>query len=180
MNDGLIPRRYAKALLKFATDKKADKRVYGLMNTLTGSFAGEPTLEAAVVNPFIAPAQKEKLLMTAAGATEADTVFSDFLRLLLTNNRIGLIRAIALAYEDGYRKEHHIYKVVVTAAAPMAPEGEERLKKLIQEHLNGGTMEYTFRTDPSLIGGFTVNIGSEKLDASIKNELEQLRLKLLG
>ncbi len=41
-------------------------------------------------------------------------------------------------------------------------------------------MEYDFKIDPELIGGFTVNIGSERLDASIKNELKQLRLKLLG
>ena len=68
----------------------------------------------------------------------------------------------------------------MTAAAPMAPADEERLKKFISSHLDGGTMEYDFKIDPELIGGFTVNIGSERLDASIKNELKQLRLKLLG
>lgn len=180
MNDGLIPRRYAKALLKFAKEKNAEKRVYELMNALSRSFAAEPSLEATVANPFIAPGQKVQLLSTAAGAASTDTVYADFLKLLLDNNRIEFVRAIALAYEDDYRRENHIYKVEVTAAAPMAPEGETRLKSLIESHLNGGTMEYSFRVDPELIGGFTVNIGSEKLDASIKNELEQIRLKLLG
>ncbi len=41
-------------------------------------------------------------------------------------------------------------------------------------------MEYTFRVDPDLIGGFTVDIDNERLDASVKNELKQLRLRLLG
>ena len=68
----------------------------------------------------------------------------------------------------------------VAAAAAMAPAEEERLKKIILSHLNGGKMEYTFKIDPQLIGGFTVNIGSQKLDASVKNELKQLHLKLLG
>ena len=40
-------------------------------------------------------------------------------------------------------------------------------------------MEYTYSTDPDLIGGFTVDIDNERLDASVKNELKQLRLKLL-
>ena len=41
-------------------------------------------------------------------------------------------------------------------------------------------MEYGTRVDPDLIGGFTVNIGSEQLDASVRNELKQLGIKLLG
>ena len=57
---------------------------------------------------------------------------------------------------------------------------EDRLKKLIASHLGGGTMEYTFKVNPDLIGGFTVTIGSEKLDTSVKNQLKQLHLKLLG
>lgn len=42
MNDGLIPRRYAKALLKFAQEKGEAERVYTLMQTLSGSFVKEP------------------------------------------------------------------------------------------------------------------------------------------
>jgi F-type H+-transporting ATPase subunit delta len=57
---------------------------------------------------------------------------------------------------------------------------DARLKKLISSHLGGGSMEYVSKIDPSLIGGFSVNIGSEKLDASVKNELKQLQLRLLG
>ena len=180
MNEGLIPRRYAKALLKFAVGKGADKRMYALMTNLTHSFAANPALDSTVANPFISPAKKEELLITAAGAEGDDLVYRDFLKLLRTNNRLPLVRGIALAYGDDYRKANGIYRVEVTAAAPMDAAGEERLKKLILSHLDGGTMEYDFKIDPELIGGFTVNIGSERLDASIKNELKQLRLKLLG
>lgn len=180
MNEGLIPRRYAKALLKFAEEKSADKRLYELMTTLSGSFESLPELDATVGNPFIAPEKKIQLLTTAAGAAPSDSVFADFMKLLQRNNRLPLARAIALAYQEDYRKAHNIYKVEVTAAAPMGTAEEERLKKLIESHLKGGTMEYSFKVDPELIGGFAVNIGSERLDASIKNDLEQLRQKLLG
>ena len=40
-------------------------------------------------------------------------------------------------------------------------------------------MEYVSRVDPDLIGGFTVSIDNERLDASVRNELKQLRLNLL-
>lgn len=180
MNEGLIPRRYAKALLKYAVEKNADKYLYGLMNQLLKSFEEHPELDATMANPFIDSAKKIQLLLTAAGAEPSDEVYSDFLKLLCNNNRIPLVRSIALAYADDYRKMHNIYKVEVTSAAPMAEQSEERLKKLILSHLKGGTMEYAMKIDPSLIGGFAVKVGSERLDASIKNELQQIQHKLLG
>lgn len=180
MNEGLIPKRYAKALLEFARERNADTRLYGLMGTLVHSFAANPGLEEIMANPFVAPDRKEQLLVTAAGAGSDDVVYADFLKLLRKNKRLPLARAIAMAYGEGYRKGHDIYRVEVTAAAPMAPADEQRLKKLIGSHLNGGTMEYSFKVKPELIGGFTVSVGSEKLDASVQNDLKQLQLKLLG
>ena len=180
MNEGLIPRRYAKALLKFAVERGDDKRLYELTDNLAASFVSHPDLETTVANPFIAPDKKIQLLTTAAGATDKDTTYLDFLKLLRKNNRIDMARSIALAYGEDYRKNNGIYKVEVTAAAPMDRDEEQRLKTLIQGHLKGGTMEYTFRVDPELIGGFTVSIGSEKLDSSVRNQLKELRLKLLG
>lgn len=180
MNEGLIPRRYAKALLEFAKERNSDQRLYGLMDNLTHSFAANPDLEVIMANPFVAPDRKEQLLMTAAGAGSDDVAYADFLKLLRGNKRLPMARSIAIAYGEGYRKEHNIYRVEVTAAAPMAPADEERLKKFISSHLDGGTMEYSFKVKPELIGGFTVSVGSEKLDASVQNDLKQLQLKLLG
>ena len=180
MTQGLIPSRYAKALFEFATEKSADSRIYELMHTLEGSFASEPSLQQAVANPFIPASDKVKLLTSAAGASAGDEVYARFLRLLVDNNRLDAARDIALAYMRLYRSEHHIYLVTVTSAAPMGAAEEERLKKLIARHLNGGTMEYHHSVDPALIGGFTVNINNEKLDASVADGLKQLRLKLLS
>lgn len=180
MNQGLIPSRYAKALFEFASEKQADKRIYELMRLLESSFASEPSLQQAVGNPFIPAADKMKLLTAAAGASEKDEVYARFLQLLADNNRLDVAREIALAYMKIYRREHRIYLVTVTSAAPMAEPEEQRLRNLIIRHLDGGTMEYHHRVDPELIGGFTVTIDNEKLDASVADELKQLRLKLLS
>ena len=53
MNEGLIPHRYAKALLKFAIEKGADKHLYALMNRLQDAFRQFPDLDASMSNPFI-------------------------------------------------------------------------------------------------------------------------------
>lgn len=191
MNEGLIPKRYAKALYKFACEKGADLGLYRLMGNLGRSFADNPTLDSTVANPFVGDDEKTGLLMTAAslaggkaaaaGATEAAAVdvYTDFLKLLRNNRRLPLAGAIARAYCDIYRKENRIYRVTVVSAAPLDAKEKSRLTAFIESHLKGGKMEANFSTDPELIGGFTVDIDNERLDASVKNELKQLRLKLL-
>lgn len=180
MNDGLIPRRYAKALLKFAHEKGQDKTLYALMKTLSASFAEQPDLSTVMNNPFIPADSKAKLLMTASGASEADSCFVDFIKLLQQNNRIGFAREIALAYLSLYRKANNIHKVDITTAAEFPATEMKRIKDLIEKHVNGAEVEYSEAVDPDLIGGFTIGIDSERLDASIKNELKQMRLKLLS
>lgn len=89
------------------------------------------------------------------------------------------MRSIALAYLSIYRKANNIYLVEVVSASDIDADLQSRLKSLIEKHLNGGTMEFSQRVAPELIGGFVVNIDSQRLDASIQNELKQLRLNLL-
>lgn len=180
MNQGLIPSRYAKALYEFAAEQQADTRMYQVMQRLAASFAEQPALAGILANPFVKAADKVKLIDTAAGADASDQVFDRFTALLAQNNRLDLARDIALAYAKLYRREHHIRLVTVTSAAPLAQAEEDRLKSLVQRHLGSDTMEYTSAVNPDLIGGFTVSVDNEKLDASIANELKQLRLKLLS
>ena len=180
MNEGLIPRRYAKALYKVASERNEDSRLFTLMQTLADSFAANPQLQETVANPFVDNAEKAKLLTIAAGATAADSTFADFLKLLAENRRVDLIHHIALAYMFIYRKAHNIRKVEVVSAAPLDPAVEKRIKDLISKHLDGGTMEFSNSVNPDLIGGFIVNIDNERLDASLANELKQLRISLLN
>lgn len=179
MNEGLIPRRYAKALYEVAAERGDDGRVYELAKNLDSQMAHNPALQTVMSNPFVSVADKDKMLETAAGATDADRTWSDFLRLLARNKRYAEVRQIAIAYAGIYRQRHNIYPVEVVSAAELTDDETDRLRKLISAHLDGATMEFNTRVDPELIGGFVINIDSERLDASVKNELEQLRFNLL-
>lgn len=183
MNEGLIPRRYAKALYKVAVQKSAAADIYDLMSTLASSFAGNDRLEPTIANPFVKDAEKINLLNTAAGDSDKSRadLFNDFLKLLVKNKRIDLIRATALAYLDLYRKANNIFIVDVTSAAPMSDDELARIRKAIADQLPADAdIRLNTTVDPDLIGGFVVSLDNKRLDASIKNELKQLRLKLFS
>lgn len=180
MNEGLIPRRYAKALYKVAVERKCDDTVYELMQKLSASFTASPQLRALVANPFVDDSDKTAALKAAAGLNGSNNTFDDFLKLLLQNRRIDMCDAIANAYISLYRSENNIRRVEVVSAAPLAPSVESRIKSIVEEHLHGASMEMSTRIDPQLIGGFIVKVDNERLDASLRNRLKQIRLNLLN
>lgn len=181
MNEGLIPARYAKALYMVACEKKCDTKLYETMKTLERSFSEQPSLQAVLGNPFVGDSDKEELLLTAAGTSaDGEPLFVDFLKLLSRNRRLDMARGIADAYISLYRLKHKIYEVKVVSAAPLEKIEQKHLRDLISRHLGGGEMEYSTSVDPALIGGFTVSVGNERIDASISNELKQLRLNLIS
>lgn len=180
MNDGLIPARYAKALYLVACEKKVDMKIYTMMKVMESSFASQSALQPVLANPYVADSDKESLLMSAAGAEPSDAVFCDFLKLLARNRRLDMARGIANAYIALYRRENKIYEVKIVSAAKLSADEESRLRDLISRHLNGGEMEMSTDVNPDLIGGFTVTVGNERIDASVSNELKQLRLNLIS
>lgn len=180
MDQGLLPRRYAKALYKLAVERNCEADVYGFMQRIVDAYAASPALQQTIANPFVDAATKTQLLLTAAGkGADGSATLADFIKLLVINRRIDLARLIALAYLQIYRNANNIYSVEIVSAAALADADSARLRALIDRHLDGATAEYSFAINPDLIGGFVVNIDSERLDASVKNELEQLRLNLL-
>ncbi len=68
----------------------------------------------------------------------------------------------------------------MVSAAPLDPAVEKRIKALVEANLHGGTMDFSSSVNPDLIGGFVVNIDNERLDASLRNQLKELRLSLLN
>lgn len=180
MNEGLIPRRYATALFKVAAERNDSERLYTMMQNVAAAFAGDAELQRVVANPFVSDKDKISLLTVAAGAESTDATYDDFLRLLSRNKRLDIMGAIARDYCLLYRRARNIRRVIVTSAAPLDDKSLDRLKKLIEDHLAGATMEFSSQVDPGLIGGFTVTVDNERLDASVRNELKQLRLNLLN
>lgn len=180
MNDGLIPRRYAKALYKFAFEKGYDATVYRLMTDLCANFAAQPALQSTMANPFVTDRAKQQLVVTACGLSKPDKVLADFLHMLADNKRLPMLYSIALAYLDTYRHAHNIHQVTVTSAVALDKATQKRITDVIQKQIGSdGSMEYSSIVDPDIIGGFIVAIDNDRLDASIATELKQLKLNLL-
>lgn len=178
MDNGLIPHRYAKALYKYASETGKTEEIYKLMKQVIASFAGNSDMQKVLSNPFVKPQDKDKLLLSAAG-DEADDAYARFIKLIIGHNRADYAYAMMLAYRDIYRKENNILQVNITTAASLPKEQMEKLHDLVKNAFKGSILEFSESVNPDLIGGFVIDVDSVRMDASISNELEQLRQTLL-
>jgi F-type H+-transporting ATPase subunit delta len=179
MNDGLIPKRYANALFKSALDKNNAAAVYEEMKVVVASFEANPTLHKVLANPFVARDEKEKLLIAAAGET-AESDYRAFVKLVLDNNREEFAHRMALSYLSLFREKNSISQVKITTAAPLGDKEMDRLHSLVKKAFPGRKLEFAEQTNPDLIGGFVLDVDSVRMDASLSNEIEQLRQNLLS
>ena len=179
MDNGLIPCRYAKALYKYASEHGTTKAVYDLMNRVVDSFRSAPDMQKVLSNPFVKAEDKEKLLLSAAGG-ETDGAYARFVKLILEHKRTEYAYRMMLAYRDIYRKENNILQVNITTAAELPASQMQQLRQLVERAFKGSTLEFSQSVNPDLIGGFVIDVDSVRMDASISNELEQLRQTLLS
>jgi F-type H+-transporting ATPase subunit delta len=70
--------------------------------------------------------------------------------------------------------------VKITTAAPLGKTEMDRLRGLVQKAFPNRTLEFSEQTNPDLIGGFVLDVDSVRMDASLSNEIEQLRQNLLS
>ena len=173
MNEGLIPNRYAKALYAYANEAGKAAEVYDATLRLSRAFEAEARLARAVENPFLPFDDKRSLLLVAAGAVKNGCI--EF-----SHRRESLLHEMALAYGKKYRSENNIAQVEIATAAALPAAAMKKIKDSVQSHLKGHNLDYTERVDASLIGGFTVKVNGEVLDASVRNDIRKLRLKLLS
>jgi len=126
-------------------------------------------------NPQIEPHVKRDALAAVLG--EADELLRNFLLLVAEKGRIGEIDEIYRELERLIAREARVLELELTTAVELSDEEARRVVRRIEE-ASGRRVEATRAVDPSLIGGIVIQAGSQRLDASVRGRLEQLRQEL--
>jgi len=177
MDSGLIPTRYAKALLDFSKEAGMDKQVYSHMKNLAKNFIVFPEIKKVLENPIIDIETKRNLIITSAGIDVCDA-FRKFVDLVIQNKRERSILLIALKFRDIYREQNNIHYAKLTTVTKWEAEAVEKVKRII---LNGrpGAVEFHYVVDAAIIGGFIIEYECNLLDASILGQLKMVKKKLV-
>ena len=176
MDIGVISVRYARALLKSATDAKIEQQVYAEMQQIAKSYIEVPQLRSTIDNPMLSKDKKQALLLTAAGRKPSD-LMKVFISLVLKEDRESVMQFIANSYVTLYRQQKNVIRGRLITAAAVSPETEQKMRQMVESKTNG-TVEFESQVNPDIIGGFILEYDTYRMDASVKTKLNSILTKL--
>jgi F-type H+-transporting ATPase subunit delta len=176
MNEGLISKRYAKALYKHAADLGEETLLYHRMLILEGILHKMPELRMSLKSPMVTAENKRELLRSATGK-DPEQSYLDFIELVVSNRRTDYLFRIALGYQQFYRQRKNISVVRLTSAKRMSAKALERIRRFTEERTHG-KVEFSNHIDPSIDGGFIFQLDDYRIDASVKGQLDRIGRKL--
>ena len=168
--------RYARALLKSATDQKQEDAVYQEMMTVAKSYLDVPALRHTIDNPMLSKDKKEALLTTAAGEKPCQLTKA-FIDLVLKEDRENVMQFMANSYITLYRKQKNVIRGKLTTAARVSAQTEQKMRQMVESKTNG-TVEFETEVDPDIIGGFILEYDTFRMDASVKSKLNTILTQL--
>ena len=135
-----------------------------------------PELYGLLRNPQLEPGAKVSILEELLG--DADELVRNVLRLLTEKGRVGEIDEIGREFDRLCAAEEGVLNVELTTAIELSDQDAQAIVKQI-ESASGRTVEATRKVDPNLVGGIVLQVGSMRLDASVRGRLERLRQELV-
>lgn len=165
-----IARPYAEAAFKLARETGALPSWSDALSRLATVVATDAAREL-IGSPQLSNAQVASVVADTAGPLAAEQ--KNFVQVLADNERLAVLPEIATLF-DALRNEHEgVLDAQISSAFPLAgPQVDDIVAALRQKY--GKQVKATVDVDPELIGGVSIRIGDEVIDASVRGKLAQM------
>lgn len=178
MKNSKVAKRYAKSLLDLSLEKNTLDKTFEDMQTVLRAIGESRDLERMLLSPVLQPSQKVKAL-EAIFTDHVDELSMNFIRLICRQGREMMTREIVEKFIAMVKEHKNIIEAYVTTAIPLDDSSREKLRSIVTES-HKGTVELHEKVDASLVGGFILKVGDQRIDASVASKLRKLRREFVG
>ena len=165
-----LEQRYAQALFEL-TQEEAQFR------SDTEFLTGDSSLWKVLCSPCVSTAEKHALLERLL-RDKTTPLLLNFYRLLCDRERIFLLPRILTYYHALCLDAEQAAEATLRCARPLAEADREQLSQALCRLHGKNRVELLTRLDPSLIGGFVIQLGDMTYDKSVRGMLRGLQRSL--
>ncbi|MEI7725690.1 MAG: ATP synthase F1 subunit delta [Bacteroidota bacterium] len=176
MNVSLVAERYAKALFELALEKSAVEEVYQDSLLIAKTCETSRELRLLLKSPIINSGKKLTILQDIFEKS-INIISLTYMLIMVRKNREAFIPAIA----DKFIELYQTYKNILTVhfKSPVLPDEATRKQVIaLMEKYTQANINLTAEVDDSLIGGFILNWKDKQYDASIRREIDDMRIAI--
>ena len=170
-------RPYAQAVFGLA-DKAGNSGNWLEMLATMAQVAGHADMQACIGNPNLGAKQLYDLFI-ALCKEDFPAEARNFLRVLIANDRLGLLPEIHAQFTDLKNERDGVLEAEIRSAFPLdnaqvsglVADVSRRFKRRVQPRVT---------VDKDLIGGVHIKVGDEVIDGSVRGKLESMATALKG
>lgn len=165
--------RYANSILVLAQERGQVERVREDFQLIQKVCRSNPDFVNMLESPLIKSDKKQRILDMIFGKSFCD-ITQNLIEIVVRKRREGYLDDIADRYLFQYDKLNNITRGRLRSAAPLTADQIAKIKQLVEKEFKT-SFEIVHEIDPSLLGGFVLNIGDRQFDASISTRLRALK-----
>lgn len=174
MNRSLVITRYATALVKYVQETGEGAVVCRESETLVKTLGKAPEFAKALASKdVLADDEKHRLVQGALGGSMSETM-SRFALLVIRRGRADLLQDMLRNFITRYNRSIGRRHVRLTITREPSEEIMQRFHQLVRSK-TGDEPVFEVIVDPSLVGGFVMDLEDTLLDASIKRQLDIIK-----
>jgi len=176
LSQGVIARRYAKALINLA--EKDLENTGKSLTALADVYSNSTELSEVLSDTKVSSQIKQNVLKEILKKIKVSKLVDTFIRYLLAKRRIVLLPNIERAFNLLLQVKLGRIEAGITVAQEIPEVTVGKLEEAISRY-SGKEVTVNITIDPAIIGGIVTRIGSVVIDGSIHTQLNQIRQSII-
>jgi len=173
-----VASRYARALVDVVIDEKIDPTTaIQQVNDLVAAVVESEPLRMVWESPAVPSEQKRSLLDAIVARAGTIRPIRNFFAILIDHGRIPMMAQIARQFETELNTRLGFVEADVTSSRPLS-DNEKRDLEAQVANITGKKVRAKYDTQPELLGGALVRVGSTIYDGSVRGQLQRLKEQL--
>ena len=170
-----IARPYAVAAYKLGKEQKALAKWSEMLGFAT-QVANDTKMQAYINDPKVVASDLQATFLKVCG-DKLNANAQNLIKVLVEYGRMSILPAISAAFEELKALDEGVLEAqIIAASKPSVAEVKDLVSRL--EAKFGKKVEATVSIDPEIIGGIKIIVGDTVIDASVKNQLQNLAYTL--
>lgn len=171
--------RYASALFELAGESQKQDAVGKDLARFAEIVEGSEDLQRLVRSPVYAAQDQVRALEAILQAAGITGLAANFVALVASNRRLFLILDMIKAYKALEAAARGEVPAEAISAVALSPAQIKELTGQLKA-ATGRDVALSTRTDPSILGGLIVKVGSRMIDSSLRTKLQNLKIAMKG
>ncbi|MCI5050143.1 MAG: ATP synthase F1 subunit delta, partial [Rickettsiales bacterium] len=172
-----IADRYVTAAFALALEKKKQDELGEDLAAIAAMIEQSADLKKVLANPLVQPEELNAVFKELLKDAKATDLTLDFIKTLTENKRAQTLPQVAETYREKLMEHKGELSATVTAAHPLKAAQTKKITDALSKAA-GKPVHVSVDTDPSIIGGIVIRMGSRMLDRSVAGKLQRLKTGL--